>query len=116
VVLDRNDDRNITSTELFGDISETEDGATEADGLRALALYDHPTRGGNGDGRIDNRDSVYARLELWQDADGDARSDRGELRTLRASGVSAIDLRSERWLDADGDEHVAADVWFRHGR
>lgn len=116
VVLDRNRDREIVSTELFGDVTVTEDGARAADGLQALALYDRSERGGNGDGRIDENDRVYRALEIWTDRDGDAQADRGELRSLRSAGVAAIDITRERWIDDSGNAHGAADVWFEYVR
>lgn len=47
-------------------------------GFDALAAYD-----GNGDGVIDASDAVFSELRVWIDADGDAVTDEGELKTRR---------------------------------
>lgn len=113
LVLDRDHDGEIVSTELFGDVTVTEDGSRAADGLEALALYDEESRGGNADGRIDARDAVFASLAIWNDRDGDARTDDGELESLEEAGVTAIEYRYGRFLTADG-EGLAVDVWFTY--
>lgn len=112
VVMDRNGDGRIEHTELFGDITVTEDGSTARDGFAALMLYDAISRGGNADGLFDRNDAAYDAMALWMDRDGDARTDDGELVSLRDAGVAVIDVARGRWLDAGGDEHAAVDVWF----
>lgn len=42
---------------------------------------------------IDARDSAFARLRLWYDANGDRVSSPGELRTLAEVGVEALELQ-----------------------
>jgi hypothetical protein len=37
-------------------------------GFRALAEYDTAGFGGNGDGKINQQDSIFSQLRLWQDA------------------------------------------------
>jgi len=59
------------------DISEMFGNATQS-GFKALSLYDT-----NRDGRIDAFDDVFKNLKLWQDRNGDGRTDEGELLSLK---------------------------------
>jgi hypothetical protein len=38
---------------------------TDPNGWLALAFYDQPAQGGNGDGVIDKKDKVWTKLKLW---------------------------------------------------
>lgn len=75
------------------------------DGFIALAEYDRPQQGGNGDGVIDARDAVFAALRLWQDANHDAVSQPHELHTLTRLGVASIsvDYKESKRVDRDGN-------------
>jgi Ca2+-binding RTX toxin-like protein len=84
-ILVRDIDHNpntVTANELFGAVS--------GDGFADLAAMDT-----NNDGKIDAADTNFADLKVWIDADSDGVADTGEVVTLAAAGVTAINLNTQ---------------------
>ncbi|MEM7425514.1 MAG: cadherin-like domain-containing protein [Pseudomonadota bacterium] len=116
LALDRNGDGIINDIgELFGSVT--------GDGFADLAALDD-----NLDGRIDAQDSRFAELLVWQDANGNARSELSELTSLSSHGIVSISLEasvptsgenaqnqillSSTFERVDGSTSVIADVGF----
>ena len=68
------------------------------------AVYDVLENGGNGDGFISRKDSVFANLRLWQDVNHNGVSEAGELHTLPRLGLRKLELdyRESRRVDQFG--------------
>jgi hypothetical protein len=109
LVLDRNGNFRIDGgAELFG--YSTPQPAPPAgemrNGFLALAVYDLPANGGDGNGVIDKRDAVFANLLLWQDENHNAVSEPWELHTLQQLGLVSVslDYKPSKIVDQYGNE------------
>ena len=99
LVLDKNGNGIVdNASEMFG--------LQTGSGFLDLAAYDS-----NHDGVIDANDAIFAKLQVWVDANGDGVTDPGELHTLSDLGIASISLNSLDLGDsttADGTALTAA--------
>ncbi len=109
--------------ELFGNNTLLQNGQKATNGFEALAEFDE-----NGDGLINANDAIYHELKVWVDANGDGKTDAGELKTLAELGIASIGTgyTESKHKDENGNLHKqigeitftdgttsqAVDVWF----
>jgi hypothetical protein len=98
------------------------DGSKALDGFAALRVLDT-----NLDGVIDAKDAAFSSLSVWVDANSNARTDGGELRSLSQAGITSLSLVAHAtavidqgnliglmgsYTTTDGSTHEMADVWL----
>jgi hypothetical protein len=123
LVRDLNGDGQINDGgELFGEGTVLADGSKAKDGYVALRALDS-----NLDGLIDDRDTKFSELMVWQDANSDGKTDKGELISLAKLNIHSLSLHAEQsqeinngnliglmgsYTTTDGATHTMGDVWF----
>lgn len=103
LVLDLNANGRVDNgSEMFGEATRmVGKKKLAAEGFAALAQYDH-----NKDRKIDARDAVFGKLQLWFDRNGNGVTDSGELLPLAHKKVSFISLQSEAVARAQALQHT----------
>lgn len=79
-------------SELFGVGTPLElEGRTARNGFVGLAQYDSRQLGGNDDGLITEADAIWPQLSVWIDSNADGISTRDEMRSLKSTGLTALE-------------------------
>jgi len=106
LALDINRDGRIDNgSELFSNVTPQPGKAGTHLGFKALAVWDQPNFGGNGDGWITAKDYVFSRLRVWVDSNHNGISEPGELLTMQQAGIAGISVHylPDNWTDSYGN-------------
>jgi hypothetical protein len=108
LVLDRDANGMIENGgEMFGNFTP-QPISEDRNGFLALAGFDVPAEGGNGDGWVTRDDSIFPLLQLWRDINHNGVSEPTELFGLEEAGITklSLDYRQSKRRDKWGN-------WFR---
>ncbi|WP_165889263.1 hypothetical protein [Mannheimia granulomatis] len=114
LVIDKNQDNNISGNELFGGYSELKDGSYAKDGFNALSIYDS-----NNDGKINQEDESWENLKLWIDKNSDKVSQLDEIYSLNQFSIKEISLKETdiRTFDEHGNFHqTKSEILLENGK
>ncbi|MEP0069918.1 putative Ig domain-containing protein [Pyruvatibacter sp.] len=95
LVFDKDMDGAATDIDEISFVGYKEGARTDLEGLRAFDT--------NGDGLLDAGDAQFGAFKVWRDQNQNGVSEAGELQSLTAAGISAIELKSDETVRVVGD-------------
>jgi len=107
LVIDRDGDGMITSAAELSLAAEDDEAMSALEGLAQLDS--------NEDGKVDASDARFGELRVWVDANGNGRTDSGELKSLAELSIVSIQLRATAARDYTikaGDNAVLSTMLF----
>jgi Ca2+-binding RTX toxin-like protein len=87
LVIDRDGNGTVSNALELSFVDDKEGARSDLDGLRAFDS--------NADGLLSSDDLDFSKFMVWQDRNGNGRSDGGEVRSLTDIGIASIDLTGE---------------------
>ena len=81
------------------------EGRNAPNGFVGLAQYDSRQLGGNDDGLITEADAIWPQLRIWLDSNADGVSTSDEMRTLKSTGLTALETipKRRKYVDDAGN-------------
>jgi hypothetical protein len=101
LTIDENGDGKISTARELSFAQWT--GSTTDTDMEALKSYFDT----NHNGQIDSGDSLYGKLRVWQDKNGDGVSDAGEVKTLTEAGIVSVSLTIAKTDWVSGGNRIA---------
>ncbi|MBL4645737.1 MAG: hypothetical protein JKY99_04690 [Rhizobiales bacterium] len=106
LVYDKQQDGQVTDIDEVSFVGYVDGADSDLDGLHHFDT--------NNDGILDANDAEFGKFAVWQDVDGDAVVDAGEMFSLTAAGIKSIALTSDeqlRFLNGNGSVGYGEVTW-----
>ncbi len=106
LVYDHQQDGDVTEMDEIAFVGYVAGAKSDLEGLHYFDT--------DGDGTLDADDVEFGKFKVWQDVDGDAVVDAGEMFSLSEAGIASIELASDeklRFLNGSGSVGYGSVTW-----